>query len=192
VYLVYVAPEVLAEAAVTAILAPSLLRASGRMERTNWVTGHVWRILRALGWSPQRPARRARERHAEAVREWMARRWPAVKKTPDGERLGSDSKTRAGSASSRRTWAPRGQTRVLIHSFNWKKMSVAAALAHRVAGGNQAAYAGQEGHPDLGPRKARVGRNSQLCFAFLHHAGVSFLKWTPGLRQPVKPLFAVR
>lgn len=31
----------------------------------------------------------------------------------------------------RRTWAPRGQTPVLIHSFNWKKLSVCAALAYR-------------------------------------------------------------
>lgn len=29
----------------------------------------------------------------------------------------------------RRTWAPKGQTPVLIHAFNWKKMSIAAALA---------------------------------------------------------------
>ena len=31
----------------------------------------------------------------------------------------------------RRTWAPKGETPVLIHAFNWKKMSVAAALAYR-------------------------------------------------------------
>lgn len=31
----------------------------------------------------------------------------------------------------RRTWAPRGQTPVLIHAFNWQKISVAAALAYR-------------------------------------------------------------
>ncbi len=31
----------------------------------------------------------------------------------------------------RRTWAPRGETPVLIHAFNWKKISVAAALAYR-------------------------------------------------------------
>jgi len=30
----------------------------------------------------------------------------------------------------RRTWAPRGETPVLIHAFNWKKMSLAAALAY--------------------------------------------------------------
>lgn len=31
----------------------------------------------------------------------------------------------------RRTWAPRGQTPVLVHAFNWKKMSLCAALAYR-------------------------------------------------------------
>jgi hypothetical protein len=31
----------------------------------------------------------------------------------------------------RRAWAPRGQTPVLIHAFNWGKISVAAALAYR-------------------------------------------------------------
>lgn len=31
----------------------------------------------------------------------------------------------------RRTWAPRGETPVLIHSFNWKKLSVCTALAYR-------------------------------------------------------------
>ena len=29
----------------------------------------------------------------------------------------------------RRTWAPKGETPVLIHAFNWKRMSIAAALA---------------------------------------------------------------
>jgi hypothetical protein len=31
----------------------------------------------------------------------------------------------------RRTWAPRGQTPVLVHAFNWQKMSLAAALVYR-------------------------------------------------------------
>jgi transposase len=31
----------------------------------------------------------------------------------------------------RRTWAPRGQTPVLIHSFNWKKLLVCLALGFR-------------------------------------------------------------
>ena len=31
----------------------------------------------------------------------------------------------------RRTWAPRGQTPVLIHALNWKKLSISVALAFR-------------------------------------------------------------
>lgn len=29
----------------------------------------------------------------------------------------------------RRTWAPKGETPILVHAFNWKKMSIATALA---------------------------------------------------------------
>ena len=32
--------------------------------------GHVWKLLRALKWSPQRPVGRARERNEQAIREW--------------------------------------------------------------------------------------------------------------------------
>jgi len=31
----------------------------------------------------------------------------------------------------RRTWAPKGETPVLIHAFNWSKMSICAALGYR-------------------------------------------------------------
>src|SRR5438034_7892987 len=31
----------------------------------------------------------------------------------------------------RRTWAPRGETPVLIHAFNWAKLSLAVGLAFR-------------------------------------------------------------
>lgn len=64
--------------------------------------GHVWRILRQMGWSRQRPARRAVERDDEAIANWVKHDWPRVKKTPDAGRHGSVSKTRAGSASSPR------------------------------------------------------------------------------------------
>ena len=42
--------------------------------------GHVWRILRSLGWSPQRPERRARERNEAAVEKWRGHDWPRIKK----------------------------------------------------------------------------------------------------------------
>lgn len=44
--------------------------------------GRVWHILRALGWSPQKPERRARERDEEAIRQWREEEWPRAKKEP--------------------------------------------------------------------------------------------------------------
>ena len=42
---------------------------------------HVWRVLQALGWSRQRPSRRAKERDEFAIAQWVNNRWPKVKKT---------------------------------------------------------------------------------------------------------------
>lgn len=64
--------------------------------------GHVWRVLRQMGWSRQRPARRAVERNEEAIANWVKKEWPRVKKTPGAARPGSASRTRAGSRSSPR------------------------------------------------------------------------------------------
>ena len=44
---------------------------------------HVWRLLGQLGFSNQKPERRALERDAAAIEEWRKRTWPALKKTPD-------------------------------------------------------------------------------------------------------------
>jgi len=44
--------------------------------------GHVWRILRDLDWSPQKPDRRARERDEGAIAEWRDETWLRVKKKP--------------------------------------------------------------------------------------------------------------
>jgi transposase len=66
-------------------------------------TTQTWRILRQrLGWSRQRPARRALERNDEAIANWVANDWPRIKKAPGAGRRGSSSKTRAGSPSSPR------------------------------------------------------------------------------------------
>ena len=42
----------------------------------------VWRILGSLGFSPQKPERRAIERNEDAVRNWKRRTWPSLKKKP--------------------------------------------------------------------------------------------------------------
>ena len=40
----------------------------------------VWRLLRRLGWSCQKPERRARERSQDAVDRWRSHDWPRLKK----------------------------------------------------------------------------------------------------------------
>lgn len=42
---------------------------------------HVWRLLGAMGFSSQKPERRAIERDEAAVQEWKRKTWPALKKS---------------------------------------------------------------------------------------------------------------
>lgn len=70
-----------------------------RLTGVRYHPGHVWKILRALDWTLQRPARQARERNEEAVRQWVSERWPAVKKTLGVKRPGLSFKTKAASPS---------------------------------------------------------------------------------------------
>lgn len=42
----------------------------------------VGRILKASGWSSQKPVHRATQRNEAAIRRWQEERWPQVKKRP--------------------------------------------------------------------------------------------------------------
>jgi transposase len=65
--------------------------------------GHVWKLLRdKLGWSRQRPARRAVERDDDAIARWVATDWPRIKRGPADAEPGSSSRTSRGSRSSPR------------------------------------------------------------------------------------------
>ena len=57
--------------------------------------GHVWKILRALNWSPQRPVGKARERNEEAIRNWRRKTWRGTKKKPKKKAAQSFSSTKA-------------------------------------------------------------------------------------------------
>jgi transposase len=79
----------------------TLQRVGEVIMRTTGVTyhpGHVWRLLRYMGWSRQKPTRRAVERDEAAIDQWVKHRWPAIKRGLGGDALGSSSRTRAGSA----------------------------------------------------------------------------------------------
>jgi transposase len=41
---------------------------------------HVGRLLKAIRWSPQKPARRARQRDEAAIAHWREQTWPALKR----------------------------------------------------------------------------------------------------------------
>lgn len=68
-----------------------------RLTRVRYHPGHVWYILRRLGWSLQRPTRQARERDEAAIAQWKRQRWPQVKKTPAAAGRGLSLKMRAAS-----------------------------------------------------------------------------------------------
>jgi len=58
---------------------------------------HVWKLMRSLGWSCQKPERRALQRDERAIAHWKRYRWPHIKK-----------RSAAGSAPGvpRREWLP--------------------------------------------------------------------------------------
>lgn len=48
----------------------------------SYSTVHIWRLLRQLGFSSQRPTGRAAQRDEQAIQRWKAKRWPWLKKKP--------------------------------------------------------------------------------------------------------------
>jgi transposase len=60
--------------------------------------GHVWRILKRMRWSLQRPARKAVERNEAEIARWVAEEWPQILQTPKHAKPGSASSTSRGSS----------------------------------------------------------------------------------------------
>jgi transposase len=78
---------------------------------------HVGRFLRQrLGWTPQKPRRRARERDEAAILDWQAQEFPRIAREAQARGAHLVFLDESGfmlTPSVRRTWAPRGQTPVL-------------------------------------------------------------------------------
>lgn len=53
-----------------------------RLHGVKYSQTQVWRILGALGFSPQQPDKRALERNENVVQDWKRNAWPALKKKP--------------------------------------------------------------------------------------------------------------
>jgi len=41
---------------------------------------HIGRLLRSLGFTPQKPTRRAIERDEAEIQRWLKEQWPRIKK----------------------------------------------------------------------------------------------------------------
>lgn len=59
-----------------------IARVISRVGGVDYHPGHVWRILRRLGWSVQKPTTRARERDEVQIARWKKHTWSRLKKTP--------------------------------------------------------------------------------------------------------------
>ncbi|MEW6352245.1 MAG: winged helix-turn-helix domain-containing protein [Thermodesulfobacteriota bacterium] len=77
--------------------------------------GHVWKVLRSMNWTLQRPAKKAKERNDDAIRRWVKETWPALKKTPVDRRPGLSSRMKVESRSDLQS-GRRGRREVKLQS----------------------------------------------------------------------------
>ncbi len=95
--------------------------------------GHVSRLLKQLGWTPQMPITRAIQRDEQAIQEWRTKVWPMLKIQARRERRTLVFTDESGFyllPGKVRTYAPRGLTPEL-HVFQTRDhLSVMGALVH--------------------------------------------------------------
>jgi transposase len=91
---------------------------------------HVGRFLRErLGWSVQKPMRRARERKENAILTWQSEQFPRIVQQAQQRQAHLVFLDESGfflTPTVRRTWAPRGQT-PLLHA--WDKRDRISAIS---------------------------------------------------------------
>ena len=108
---------------------------------------HVYRLLaRRLGWSSQKPQKRARERNLKEVERWVADDWPRIIRQAYQRKARIALLDESGFLLApvvRRTMAPRGQTPILDCSDSHDRISVISAIT-------------------LSPRALRVGLHFML------------------------------
>jgi transposase len=93
----------------------------------------VGRYLRAWGFSPQKPMRRAYEQSDEAVRQWLEERYPQIEKRARRERaeiLWADESGLRSDHTAGRTWAPKGKTPVTKGTGKRFKANMIAAISN--------------------------------------------------------------
>ena len=59
-------------------------------------TGHLWHLLRRMGFSCQKPEKRATQRDEAKITHWQRHTWPTLKKKPGARAAPSSSSTNPG------------------------------------------------------------------------------------------------
>jgi transposase len=112
----------------------TLARVAAVIEETTGVRyhpGHVWRVLRQMGWSSP-PSDRARRRRHRALGQRALAPGKKNARARDAWIVFQDESGFSLLPSVRATWAPRGQAPVLRHHLNnWKRLSMSAAVCFR-------------------------------------------------------------
>jgi transposase len=97
--------------------------------------GHVSRLLKALGWTPQVPITRAIQRDEEAIERWQREVWPALRRRARRERRTLAFMDKAGFyllPGLVKTYAPKGLTPVV---YEWQTRDHLSALGAVTPGG---------------------------------------------------------
>ena len=93
--------------------------------------GHVGRLLKELGWTPQMPIRRATQRNERAIRRWRADVWPELRKRASRERRVLVFEDESGFyllPGLVRTYAPAGKTPVIREKQTRDHLSVMGGM----------------------------------------------------------------
>ena len=92
----------------------------------------IFYLLRNMGFSSQKPQKRARERDPQKVQEWKDQKWPAIREKAEAEGrtiVFVDESGISQKPARVATWAPVGETPVIEFNFNWKKLSAIAGVS---------------------------------------------------------------
>jgi len=90
--------------------------------------GHGWYLLRAMGWSCQKPERRARERDEEGVARCRHKNWPRIKNASQSIVVLDETGLMLAPVV-RRTWAPKACTPVMYCWDRHDRLSVIAGVS---------------------------------------------------------------
>jgi len=139
---------------------------------------HVWKILTELGWSCQKPERRATQRDEKAIAHWKRYIWPKIRKKADD--LGAhlvflDESGFLLIPNVKRTWAPKGETPTIRYRLDHKKLSAINALTVSPKRNHMALYIRFQKQSFKGPDVLRF-----LKHLLQHLRGPVMLLWDRG------------